>query len=113
MLPKQADGKMFNEPLARLVFWLFLVLSIPVGFHHQFVDPGVPNGWKVIHSLLTYALFIPSMLTAFTVVASLEIGGRNRGGKGLLGWVPKLPWGDPSYAAQNLAMILFAFGGIG
>jgi cytochrome c oxidase subunit 1 len=113
MLPKQAGGKMFNEPLARLVFWLFLVLSIPVGFHHQFVDPGVPNGWKVVHSLLTYALFIPSMLTAFTVIASLEIGGRNRGGKGLLGWVPKLPWGDPSYAAQNLAMILFAFGGIG
>lgn len=113
MLPKQAGGKMFNEPLARLVFWLFLVLSIPVGFHHQFVDPGVPNGWKVVHSLLTYALFIPSMLTAFTVIASLEIGGRARGGKGLLGWVPKLPWGDPSYAAQNLAMILFAFGGIG
>ena len=53
------------------------------------------------------------MLTAFTVVASLEIGGRARGGTGLLGWIPKLPWGDPSYAAQNLAMILFAFGGIG
>jgi cytochrome c oxidase subunit 1 len=113
MLPKQAGGKMFNEPLARLVFWLFLVLSIPVGFHHQFVDPGVPNGWKVVHSLLTYSLFIPSMLTAFTVIASLEIGGRANGGKGLLGWVPKLPWGNPSYAAQNLAMILFAFGGIG
>jgi cytochrome c oxidase subunit 1 len=113
MLPKQAGGKMFNESLARLVFWLFLVLSIPVGLHHQFVDPGVPNGWKFIHSLLTYALFIPSMLTAFTVVASLELGGRANGGKGLLGWVPKLPWGNPSYAAQNLAMILFAFGGVG
>ncbi len=112
MLPKQAGGKMFSEPLARLVFWLFLVLSIPVGLHHQFVDPGVPQGWKVMHGLLTYALFIPSMLTAFTVVASLELGGRANGGKGLLGWVPKLPWGDPSYAAQNLAMILFAFGGI-
>ncbi len=113
MLPKQAGGKMFSEPLARLVFWLFLVLSIPVGLHHQFVDPGVPEGWKIMHALLTYALFIPSMLTAFTVVASLEIGGRANDGKGLLGWVPKLPWGDPSYAAQNLAMILFAFGGIG
>jgi cytochrome c oxidase subunit 1 len=113
MLPKQAGGKMYNESLARLVFWLFLVLSIPVGLHHQFVDPGVPNGWKFIHALLTYALFIPSMLTAFTVVASLELGGRANGGKGLLGWVPKLPWGNPSYAAQNLAMILFAFGGVG
>ena len=113
MLPKQAGGKLFSEQLARLVFWLFLVLSIPVGLHHQFVDPGVPQGWKIIHAILTYALFLPSMATAFTVVASLEVGGRARGGKGLLGWIPKLPWGNPSYAAQNLAMILFVFGGIG
>ena len=113
MLPKQAGGKMFSEHLARLVFWLFLVLSIPVGLHHQFVDPGVPAGWKAIHAVITYSLFLPSMATAFTVVASLEIGARARGGKGLLGWITKLPWGNPSYAAQNLAMILFVFGGIG
>jgi len=113
MMPKQAGGKLFSENLARLVFWLFLLLSIPVGFHHQFVDPGVPAGWKTLHSVLTYSLFLPSMLTAFTVVASLEIGGRARGGKGLLGWIRALPWDNPSYTAQNLAMILFVFGGIG
>jgi len=113
MMPKQAGGKLFSENLARLVFWLFLLLSIPVGFHHQFVDPGVPTGWKTLHSILTYSLFLPSMLTAFTVVASLEVGGRARGGKGLLGWIRALPWGDPSFTAQNLAMILFLFGGIG
>ena len=113
MLPKQAGGKMFSEQLARLVFWLFLVLSIPVGLHHQFVDPGVPAGWKAIHAVITYSLFLPSMATAFTVVASLELGARARGGKGLLGWIRHLPWGNPSYTAQNLAMILFVFGGIG
>ena len=113
MLPKQAGGKLFSESLARLVFWLFFALSIPVGLHHQYVDPGVPLGWKMVHATLTFLLFIPSMMTAFTVVASLEIGGRARGGKGLLGWIRTLPWGDPSYAAQNLAMILFVFGGIG
>ncbi|MCA9933728.1 MAG: b(o/a)3-type cytochrome-c oxidase subunit 1 [Ardenticatenaceae bacterium] len=113
MLPKQAGGKLFSDSLARLVFWLFLALSVPVGLHHQYVDPGIPAGWKVLHAVLTYSLFLPSMLTAFTVVASLEVAGRARGGKGLLGWVRKLPWGDPSFAAQNLAMILFAFGGIG
>lgn len=113
MMPKQAGGKMFSENMARLVFWLFLALSIPVGLHHQYVDPGVSVGWKMVHAVLTYSLFLPSMMTAFTVVASLEIGGRARGGKGLLGWIRTLPWGDPSYAAQNLAMILFVFGGIG
>jgi cytochrome c oxidase subunit I len=52
-------------------------------------------------------------LTFFNVVASLEIGARARGGKGLVAWFGKLPWGDPSLAAQVLAMLLFAFGGIG
>lgn len=113
MLPKQAGGKLFSESLARLVFWLFLALSVPVGLHHQFTDPGVPAGWKVLHAVITFSLFIPSMITAFTVVASLETGARARGGKGLIGWIGKLPWGDPSYTAQNLAMILFVFGGIG
>ena len=113
MLPKQAGGKLFSDSLARLAMWLFLVLSVPLGFHHQFVDPGVPPVWKWIHAILTYSVFFPSMITAFTVIASLEYAGRQRGGKGLLGWIPKLPWGDPSVAAQLLAGILFLFGGIG
>jgi cytochrome c oxidase subunit 1 len=113
MLPKQAGGKLFSDSLARLAFWLFLIVSIPVGFHHQFVDPGVPTGWKWIHATLTYSVFFPSMLTAFTVIASLEYAGRKRGGTGLVGWIRALPWNDPSVSAQLLAGILFLFGGIG
>ncbi len=113
MLPKQAGGKLFSDTLARLAFWLFLLFSLPVGLHHQYVDPGVPPGWKYLHAVLTLTVALPSLMTAFTVVASLEMGARARGGKGLFGWILKLPWKDPSYAAQNLAMILFAFGGIG
>ncbi len=112
MLPKQAGGKLFSDSLARLAFWLFLIVSIPVGFHHQFVDPGVPTGWKWIHATLTYSVFFPSMLTAFTVIASLEYAGRKRGGTGLVGWIRALPWKDPSVSAQLLAGILFLFGGI-
>lgn len=112
MLPAQTGGKMFSDPLARLVFWLFLILSVPVGFHHQYADPGIPAIWKFIHATLTLSLVFPSLLTAFTVTASLEIGGRARGGRGYFHWIRKLNWGDPSYAAQNLAAILFAFGGI-
>jgi cytochrome c oxidase subunit 1 len=113
MLPAQTGGKMFSDSLARLVFWLFLLFSTPVGFHHQYTDPGIPAAWKFIHMVLTYGVAFPSLLTAFTVVASLEIGARARGGKGWLGWIRHLNWGDPSYTAQNLAMILFVFGGIG
>ena len=113
MIPEQAGGKLFSEPLARLSFWLFLILSTPLGFHHQYVDPGVPEGWKFLHAVLTYAVFFPSMLTAFNVIASMEIGGKARGGKGLVGWIGNLPWNEPSFVTQVLAMILFAFGGAG
>ena len=113
MMPKQAGGKLFSEPLARLSFWLFLLLSTPLGFHHQYVDPGIPEGWKYLHAVLTFSVFFPSMLTAFNVVASLENGGRARGGTGLLGWIRTLPWNEPSFTAQALAMLVFAFGGVG
>ncbi len=113
MMPKQAGGKLFSEQLARLAFWLFLLLSTPIGLHHQFVDPGLSAGWKYVHAVLTFAVFFPSLLTAFNVIASLENGGRARGGKGLLMWIRNLPWNEPSFTAQTLAMIIFAFGGIG
>ena len=83
------------------------------GFHHQYTDPGIHQGWKLVHAFLTFAVFFPSLLTFFNVTASLESGARARGGKGWVAWFGKLPWGDPSLAAQVLAMLLFTFGGIG
>jgi cytochrome c oxidase subunit 1 len=113
LVPRQAGGRLFSDPLARASFLLFLVLSTPLGFHHQYTDPGIHEGWKLVHAFLTFAVFFPSLLTFFNVVASLESGARARGGRGWVMWFGKLPWGDPSVAAQVLAMILFAFGGIG
>lgn len=113
LMPKQAGGELVSDSLARLAFLMFLLFSVPVGFHHQFTDPGIPAAWKMVHSLLTMFVGIPSLLTAFTVAASLEVGGRRRGGKGGLGWVDKLPWKDPSFTAQVLAMIAFIPAGAG
>ncbi|MFQ5847247.1 MAG: b(o/a)3-type cytochrome-c oxidase subunit 1 [Candidatus Methylomirabilales bacterium] len=113
LLPRQAGGRLFSDPLARVTFILFLILSTPLGFHHQFTDPGIGEGWKLLHAFLTFAVFFPSLLTFFGVVASLETGARARGGRGWFAWFGKLPWGDPSVAAQVLAMLLFAFGGVG
>jgi cytochrome c oxidase subunit 1 len=112
IVPRQAGGKLVSDPLARLVFVMFLLLSIPTGFHHQYTDPGIPEGMKALHGVLTFGVFYPSLATAFTVVAALEMGGRKAGGRGLLGWLRKLPWGDPSLVAQILAMFGFVFGGI-
>ncbi|MBI3635231.1 MAG: cbb3-type cytochrome c oxidase subunit I [Candidatus Rokubacteria bacterium] len=113
LAPRQAGGKLFSDPLARTSFILFLVLSTPLGFHHQYADPGIHRGWKLVHAFLTFAVFFPSLLTFFNVTASLESGARARGGRGWIAWFGKLPWGDPSLAAQVCAMLLFTFGGIG
>jgi cytochrome c oxidase subunit 1 len=113
LLPKVAGGRLFSDPLARLVFVLFIILSTPVGFHHQAMDPGVPAAWKLLHTFLTLWILYPSFVTAFTVTASLEVAGRMKGATGLLDWIRKLPWGDPLFAAVALSMILFAVGGFG
>ncbi len=113
VLPKVAGGKLFSDPLARLVFILFIVLSTPVGFHHQFMDPGIPASWKLFHAILTFGILFPSFVTAFTVTASLEVAGRMKGATGLLDWLKRLPWGDPLVASVLLSMLLFAVGGFG
>jgi cytochrome c oxidase subunit I len=53
VLPRAAGGRLFSDPLGRLVFALFILLSTPVGFHHQFMDPGIPSGWKLLHTFNT------------------------------------------------------------
>ena len=111
ILPKLAGGRLFSDPLARVVFVLFVLLSTPVGFHHQYIDPGIADGFKFIAMTNTMMLLLPSFLTAFTVVASLEHGARQRGGGGYFGWLRALPWGEPAFSAMALAGLVFAAGG--
>jgi len=113
LIPREAGGKLFSEPLARMTFALFLIFSTPVGFHHQFQDPGIPAAWKLFHTFNTMIISFPSLITAFTVVASLEVAGRLRGGKGLFGWIRALPWGNPTVSSALLAGLLFMVGGFG
>ncbi len=111
LIPRQVDGKLISDQYTRITFILFLLLSQPTGLHHQYTDPGVPEGMKAVHGVLTFGVFFPSLATAFSVMAALEIGGRRRGGTGLLGWIRTLPWNDPSVTAQLLAMLTFIRGG--
>jgi cytochrome c oxidase subunit 1 len=113
VLPRAAGGPLFSDSLGRLVFALFILLSTPVGFHHQFMDPGIASGWKALHTFNTLWILYPSFVTAFTIIASLELAGRARGGTGLFGWIKRLPWGNPLVSSVILAMLLFALGGWG
>ncbi|HEU4698610.1 MAG TPA: cbb3-type cytochrome c oxidase subunit I [Gemmatimonadales bacterium] len=111
LIPRQVGGQLISDQYTRVTFILFLLLSQPTGLHHQFTDPGIPESMKVVQGVLTFGVFFPSLATAFSVMAALEIGGRRRGGRGLLGWIRALPWHDPSVATQLLAMLTFILGG--
>ena len=111
ILPKLSGGRLFSDPLARVVFVLFLLLSTPTGIHHQYVDPGIPEGFKFVAMTNTMFLLLPSLLTAFTVVASIEHGARQNGGGGLFGWLKNLPWDNPAFSGCTLAGLMFAAGG--
>jgi cytochrome c oxidase subunit 1 len=114
-LPALAGGKLYSDAAARLTFLLFIVLSAPVGLHHQFADPGIARSYKWMHGFLTFLVALPSFVTAFTVAASLEHGARSRGGSGLFGWWAKLPYFDSSrylFSYLFCGLVLFFFGGI-
>jgi cytochrome c oxidase subunit 1 len=115
MLPKLAGGKLFSDFAGRLTFLLLIVLSSPLGLHHQFADPGISSTWKGVQGALTLTVAIPSMLTAFTIAASLEYAARQRGGSGLFGWWKKLPYfGTENWMFSYLfcGLVIFLFGGI-
>ncbi|HVZ57919.1 MAG TPA: cbb3-type cytochrome c oxidase subunit I [Chitinophagaceae bacterium] len=115
MLPKLAGGKLYSDLAGRIALFLFLLFSVPVGVHHQFSEPNITGGVKFFQTLLTFGVSIPSFITAFTLAASLEYAGRQRGSKGLFGWIGKLPYLDPDnflFAYFIAGLILFIFGGL-
>jgi len=113
VVPRAIGGKLFSDRLTRAVFVMFILFSTPVGLHHQFTDPGIDSSWKLLHTFTTYAILFPSLVTAFTVIASFEVAGRMKGARGTFDWIGKLPWSDPLFSSVALAMITFAIGGFG
>ncbi|MET3695859.1 cytochrome c oxidase subunit 1 [Bacillus oleivorans] len=113
IIPKIIGGKVFSDSLARLAFILFLLFSIPVGFHHQLLEPGVSSGWKFLQVVLTFMVIIPSLMTAFSLFATFELAGREKGAKGLFDWFKKLPWKDVRFFAPMVGMLVFIPAGAG
>ncbi len=116
ILPSQAGGKLYSDYAGRAAFMLFIILSIPVGVHHQFTEPGISQGTKLLHAIFTFGVALPSFLTAFTIAASLEYAGWKKGARGLFGWMGKLPYFDGNrylFAYLICGLIIFIFGGIG
>ena len=113
VIPGLVRGRIFSNALTRLSFILFLVLSTPVGLHHQFLEPGIATGWKWLHAFITYCVVIPSFMTAFAIFATFELAARRENIHGFFPTLRRLSWNDPTFAGAALGMILFLFGGFG
>lgn len=113
IVPKVIGAKIFSDSLARLSFMLFLVLSIPVGLHHQLTEPGINEFSKFLQVVLTMFVVVPSLMTAFSLFATFELRGRELGGKGIFGWFKKLPWKDCRFLLPFIGMVAFIPGGAG
>lgn len=113
IVPKVIGGRRFSDTLTRLVVILLVITNIPGGFHHLIVDPGMSHAIKFMHVFMSLSIALPSMMTAFAMFSVFERVGRKLGGKGLLGWLRKLPWGDVRFLAPMIAMIAFIPAGAG
>ncbi len=115
MLPKLAGGKLYSDFAGRFTFLWLIVYSAPIGIHHQYTDPGISSTWKFVHAFFTMLVAIPSLVTAFTMAASMEHGARQQGGSGLFGWWKKLPYLDSErwmFGYLFAGLFIFIFGGI-
>ena len=113
IVPRAIGGRLYSDTMARLSFILFLVVAMPIGIHHTFADPQVGAGFKFIHSTFTALVALPTLLTVFTICASVEIAARLRGGRGALGWIRALPWQNPIMLAVAFSFVMLGFGGAG
>jgi cytochrome c oxidase subunit 1 len=113
LVPQVAGGRLYSDTMGRLTFIMFLLFSVPVGIHHLLADPEIGIGFKFLQSFLTFLVALPTLLTVFSICASLEIAGRHHGGTGYFGWIAALPWNEPMILAVGLSLIMLGLGGGG
>ncbi|WP_059173536.1 cbb3-type cytochrome c oxidase subunit I [Bacillus sp. FJAT-27445] len=113
IIPKLMGGRRWSDTLTRVVIIALVVMNITGGFHHQIVDPGITESVKFMHVFMSLAIGFPSLMTAYALFAVFEKTARRNGGKGILGWYKKMPWGDVRFLAPFIAMVAFIPAGAG
>jgi cytochrome c oxidase subunit 1 len=113
IVPKVIGGRRWSDALTRVVVMALVIMNITGGFHHQIIDPGISESVKYMHVFMSLAIGFPSLMTAYAMFAVFERTARRKGGKGLVGWYKKLPWGDVRFLAPFIAMAAFIPAGAG
>lgn len=101
----------FGPRFSKIVFSLYLIFVPPTSLYHMFLQPNLAEPVRVLGSLLSLFIGVPTVLVFLVIVSSLEVHARAYGARGLFGWIRELPWRNPAMAAIGMAVINLALGG--
>jgi cytochrome c oxidase subunit 1 len=101
----------FGERLSKTIFSLYLIFVPPTSLYHLFLEPGVAPGIKLLGSMLALFISVPTIAVFLLIVASLQACAHGQGARGLFGWLHRLPWRNPSFAAIGMAAVCALGGG--
>jgi cytochrome c oxidase subunit 1 len=104
-------GSIFGARFSKIVFAGYLVFVPPTSLYHMFLEPGLAEPVRVLGSILSLFIGVPTVAVFLVIVSSLEAHARARGARGLFGWLKLLPWRDPAMSAIGMAVVNLAFGG--
>ncbi len=106
-------GRTPSEKVSRAAFVLYLVAINLGSAHHLQTEPSgaLSVGWKWVNTgYLVHLAVLGSMIHAFAVPGSVEVGQRLRGyTRGLFQWLVRGPWHNPAFTSLILSVALFGF----
>ncbi|MFQ5764507.1 MAG: cbb3-type cytochrome c oxidase subunit I [Rhodospirillales bacterium] len=102
----------FGRRFSKIVFALYLIFVPPTSLYHMFLEPNLADSVRILGSLLSLFIGVPTVLVFLIVIASLESHARAHGARGLFGWIRMLPWRNPAMAAIGMAVLNLALGGV-
>lgn len=101
----------YGEGLSKAIFTLYLAVIPPTSVYHFFLEPSLPLRAKMLGSILSLGVSLPTIAVALLILSSWEVSIRSELGLGL-GWVRRLPWGNPAFMAMSMGMVSALGGGV-
>lgn len=105
-------GSVLGDRFSKIVFSLYLIFVPPTSLYHMFLEPNLAEPVRVLGSLLSLFISVPTVAMFLIILASLEAHARAAGASGLFGWLGKLPWREPAMTAIGAAIVNLALGGV-
>ena len=101
----------FGDRFSKAMFTLYLVVVPPTSLYHMFLEPNLAPLVRVVGSLLSLFISVPTVAVFLVIVISLEAHARASGARGMFGWIRVLPWREPAMVAIGWAVVNLALGG--